>query len=446
MKRSTLFDAPGRQEGSMSATSYPTGVENHGGSLRIWFQYKGKRIRENLGVPNTAKNRKIAGELRSSVCFAIRMGNFNYAEKFPNSPNLSRFGEDSKEITVKELTARWEELKRMEVSSNTMNRYESIIKNMLPRIGERKLVSAVTTEDLLYVRKELLTGYHVMKKDHRTALQGRKSSTVNNYMTLMAEIFQFGADNGYTKENPFSGINRLKKAKGEPDPLSTDEFIRFIEACRHLQMRNLWSLAVYTGMRHGELCGLAWEDIDLKAGTLTVRRNHTQTDEFTLPKTEAGTDRVIFLIQPAIDALKSQAQLTRLGKQYEIEVQLREYGQSVTHPCTFVFSPQCTKRGARTGYHYPVNSINKIWAAVIKRAGIRYRNAYQSRHTYACWSLSAGANPNFIATQMGHADAQMVYKVYGKWMSEKNAEQVSILNQALSRFAPSLPHKLSEVV
>jgi hypothetical protein len=59
----------------MANASYPTGVENHGGSLRIWFLYKGKRVRENLGVPDTAKNRKIAGELRSSVCFAIRMGN-----------------------------------------------------------------------------------------------------------------------------------------------------------------------------------------------------------------------------------------------------------------------------------------------------------------------------------------------------------------------------------
>ena len=83
----------------MANASYPTGVENHGGSLRIWFLYKGKRVRENLGVPDTAKNRKIAGELRSSVCFAIRMGNFNYAEKFPNSPNLSRFGQDRKEIS-----------------------------------------------------------------------------------------------------------------------------------------------------------------------------------------------------------------------------------------------------------------------------------------------------------------------------------------------------------
>jgi integrase len=273
------------------------------------------------------------------------MGNFNYAEKFPNSPNLARFGQDRKEITVLELTERWSELKRMEISSNTMSRYESIIKNMLPRIGENKMVSAVTTEDLLYVRKELLTGFHVMKKDHRTQVKGRKSSTVNNYMMLMAEIFQFGADNGYAKENPFSGINRLRKAKDEPDPLTTDEFIRFIQACGHQQMRNLWTVAVYTGMRHGELCGLAWEDIDLTAGTITVKRNLTQTYEFTLPKTEAGTDRVIYLIQPAIDALRNQAQLTRLGRQHEVEVNLREYGQSVIHPCTFVFSPQCVKRG-----------------------------------------------------------------------------------------------------
>jgi integrase len=82
--------------------------------------------------------------------FCDKDGNFNYAEKFPNSPNLARFGQDRKEITVLELTERWSELKRMEISSNTMSRYESIIKNMLPRIGENKMVSAVTTEDLLY--------------------------------------------------------------------------------------------------------------------------------------------------------------------------------------------------------------------------------------------------------------------------------------------------------
>ena len=82
-----------------------------------------------------------------------------------------------------------------------------------------------------------------------------------------------------------------------------------INACAHQQLKNMWSLAVYTGVRHGELVSLAWEDIDLKAGTMMIRRNHTLTKEFTLPKTEAGKlHRIINLIQPAIDVLKSQAE------------------------------------------------------------------------------------------------------------------------------------------
>uniref|UniRef100_UPI00201CE097 Arm DNA-binding domain-containing protein n=1 Tax=Escherichia coli TaxID=562 RepID=UPI00201CE097 len=72
---------------------YPTGVENHGGKLRIWFVYKDVRVRENLGVPDTAKNRRVAGELRSSVCYAIKTGVFDYAKQFPSSRNLEKFGE-----------------------------------------------------------------------------------------------------------------------------------------------------------------------------------------------------------------------------------------------------------------------------------------------------------------------------------------------------------------
>lgn len=53
---------------------YPTGVENHGGTLRLWFIYNGVRVRESLGVPDTAKNRKIAGELRTSIVYAVKTG------------------------------------------------------------------------------------------------------------------------------------------------------------------------------------------------------------------------------------------------------------------------------------------------------------------------------------------------------------------------------------
>lgn len=424
----------------MAKSAYPTGVENHGGNLRIWFIYKGARVRENLGVPDTPKNRKMAGELRAAVCFAIKTGSFNYPAQFPDSPNLKKFGVESKEITVIELGRKWLELKRMEISTNAMGRYTSIVRNMVPRIGGDRFASSVTNEDLLFIRKDLLTGYQILKVGHRTPVKGRSVPTVNNYMNIMAGMFQFAADSGYIKSNPFSGISALKKSKVDPDPLTRDEFMRLIDSCHHQQQKNMWSLAVYTGVRHGELVSLAWEDIDLKAGTMMIRRNHTLTKEFTLPKTEAGTNRVINLIQPAIDVLRNQAEMTRLGKQYEVEVKLREFGRTEMHPCTFVFNPQIATRNSLAGHHYAVGSINQSWETAMRRAGIRYRKAYQSRHTYACWSLTAGANPNFIAKQMGHSDAQMVYRVYGSWMAENNQDQVIILNQKLSEFAPPMPH------
>ncbi|KEA54633.1 integrase [Mangrovibacter sp. MFB070] len=424
----------------MAKKAFPTGVENHGGSLRIWFMYQGARTRESLGVPDTPKNRKIAGELRASVCFSIKTGSFNYAAQFPGSPNLKKFGIESKDILVSELAKKWLELKKMEISNNAFGRYCSIVKNMLPRIGGDRLASSVTQEDLLFIRRDLLTGNQVLKLGHKKPVKGRTVPTVNNYMGIMSGMFQFAADSGYIPDNPFSGISPMKKSRTEPDPLTREEFTRLIDACRHQQIKNMWSLAVYTGIRHGELVALAWEDIDLKAGTMVIRRNHTLTKEFTLPKTEAGTNRVINLIKPAIDVLKSQAEMTRLGKQYQVEVVLREYGRSEVHPCTFVFNPQIVTSNGLAGHHYAVGSVNQIWETAMKRAGIRYRKAYQSRHTYACWSLTAGANPNFIAKQMGHSDAQMVYRVYGSWMEDNNQEQIVILNQKLSEFAPSMPH------
>lgn len=426
----------------MDKVTYPTGVENHGGSLRIWFNYKGKRVRENLGIPDTIKNKKIAGELRTSVCFSIKVGNFDYAERFPNSPNLSLFGVVSKDITVKELADKWLSLKEMEIASSTRDRYESVLRNMLPRLGGHKQASAITQEDVLFIRKDLLTGYKLPAGGRKKPSKGRRVATVNYYMIIMSGMFKFAVDNGYVQQNPFTGIALLTKSRQPPDPLTKDEFIRLVDACRHQQTKNLWALAVYTGLRHGELCALAWEDIDLKKGTLMVRRNYTKLKEFTLPKTLASTDRVINLIQPAIDVLKNQAELTRPGKQLRIEVKTREYGDSIIHPCTFVFNPKLTDRTNKAGDCYSVNSINNTWDAAMKRAGIRHRKAYQSRHTYACWSLSAGANPNFIANQMGHSDAKMVFQVYGAWMPDDNAAQVAMLSKQLADYVPSMPQRV----
>lgn len=419
---------------------YPTGVENHGGTLRLWFIYKGIRVRESLGVPDTPKNRKVAGELRTSICYAIKTGNFNYAAQFPESANLSRFGESSQELTLREMADRFLSLKETEVAETTIKTYRAVVKNVLAIVGPKILASSVNKEKLMEIRKELLTGYQLPKQQYSVKTPGRSAVTVNNYMTSLYAVFQFGVENGYLAETPFKGMQPLRETRVRPDPLTRDEFVRLIMACRHEQNKNMLSISVYTGIRPGELCGLAWEDVDLKAGTIMIRRNFA-VGEFTVPKTLAGTNRLIYLIGPAIDALRSQAHLTRLSKEHQIKVKGREYGSEDIQKCTFVFLPAITARTQRHGEHMTVDAIRQIWDTTVKRAGIRHRKSYQTRHTYACWSLTAGANPTFIATQMGHADAQMLYQVYGKWMKENDDVQINLLNEKLSEFAPPMPQR-----
>ncbi|CZZ71684.1 lambdoid prophage Rac integrase [Enterobacter hormaechei] len=151
---------------------------------------------------------------------------------------------------------------------------------------------------------------------------------------------------------------------------------------------------------------------------------------FVPPKTDAG-DRVITLLKPALEALKAQRTLTSLQPKTEIVFHHREYGAMEYQNLRFVFMPRMRK-GKQKDY-YSLSSIGSRFNAAVKRAGIRRRNPYHTRHTFACWLLSAGANPSFIASQMGHENAQMVYEVYGAWIEEMNGEQVLMLNNKLAR-------------
>ncbi|CAB5689695.1 Site-specific recombinase XerD [Comamonas aquatica] len=45
-------------------------------------------------------------------------------------------------------------------------------------------------------------------------------------------------------------------------------------------------------------------------------------------------------------------------------------------------------------------------------------NPYQIRHTYASTMLTAGANPWYVASQLGHEDVEMVFRTYGKFIRE----------------------------
>ena len=63
-------------------------------------------------------------------------------------------------------------------------------------------------------------------------------------------------------------------------------------------------------------------------------------------------------------------------------------------------------------------ALSSAVLALMERAGIPYRNPYQLRHTFASTLLTAGANPWYVAQQLGHEDVEMIFRTYGKFIRE----------------------------
>ncbi len=295
-------------------------------------------------------------------------------------------------------------------------------------IKKKTPISHIRYSAILNYRNALLLGETLYLANPRSNKKVITVRTVNTYIALLFSLLRFSYQSGFISNKPFEGGKKLQRNRIKHDPLSKKEFNALMESEKG-QSQNLWKFAVYSGLRHGELAALAWEDVDFEKGIVNVRRNLTILDMFGPPKTNAGI-RTVTLLQPALEALKEQYKLTGHHRKSEITFYHREYGRTEKQKLHFVFMPRMCN-GKQKPY-YSVSSLGARWNAAVKRAGIRRRNPYHTRHTFACWLLTAGANPAFIASQMGHETAQMVYEIYGMWIDDMNDEQVAMLNARLS--------------
>ncbi|HGR4958677.1 TPA: tyrosine-type recombinase/integrase [Klebsiella aerogenes] len=413
----------------------PAGVELHGKAIRISFLYRGVRCREVLrGWTVTNSNLRKAGNLRAQILCEIQQGKFNYAEHFPESKAARKFTTTQPIKTFGQLCDVFLSSKKHEVSESTYINNSSKISTLKGIIGENTLIAEIRHTDLLRYRGELLTGESIHPMHTWLSKNGRAASTVNGLMSLLCSLLRLAYRSHFIDDPVYEGISSLKKSRNTPDPLLPGEFAAFLKTVPEYAI-NLWILAVYTGLRHGEICSLAWEDIDLVKGEIRVCRNITNRGVFVPPKTDAGI-RTITLLKPALDALRNQFTLTGSMAKTQIQLHHREYGKTEQQNLRFVFVPPSKSR--KKAGHYFKSSLSYSWEQGIEKAKLRYRVPYQTRHTFACWALTAGANPSFIASQLGHENAKMIYEVYGKWIGELNRNQVDMLNDKLQNEMPQM--------
>ncbi|EOX4800119.1 tyrosine-type recombinase/integrase [Vibrio alginolyticus] len=401
----------------------PEGVEIRGKSIRISFTYREMRCRETLkGWEVTKGNLKKASHIRASILSEISLGTFDYLSRFPTSRKAQLFAtpeQRGKNLTVRELFDDYIQLKKTTMASQSLYVLSTTARACCLFVGEERTISTITIMDALKCQK-------LMVDSPTRNGRPRSAKTINNMIKLMRRCFDLAVKSKFIDDNPFLHVELLSGGSGEPDPLELEEFHQLIESTTNLQQRNMFTLAIYTGMRTGELCALAWEDVDLEKGTIEVTRNVTIERKFTTPKNKKS-ERTIHLLEPALLALKSQRELTMFSPVRDILVEVKGSNTFRQESVRFVFIPE-RRNGQETSETYKTTTYNRLWSRALKRASIRHRCSYQSRHTYACWLITKGANLSFIAEQMGHKSTMMLERFYGRFMKSHSHEQIEYLN------------------
>jgi integrase len=354
-------------------------------SVRILFVYKRIECRETLAIEPTPSNIQYAIRLRGEILNAIAKNTFSYADYFPESKKAKQFGHVSSHCTIGELLLSFLERVKRTQQPITYTTYRKVcLAHLLPTFGQTAL------RDLTPQRlREWISGLQLTAK------------TVNNILIPLRAVLDEAVNDDQIERNPLHRVVLAKLLSKEtlksdyvPDPFNREEIQAILTHADPL-VRPLWQFAFFTGLRPSELLALRWRDIDWVNGLVCVRRAIVERKEKTT-KTQAGL-RDVLLLPLAHEALKAQQAYT--GNQERVFHHIKTQG------------PWQTDRQLR----------EVAWKPSLKNAGVRYRNPYQCRHTYASLLLSAGENMLWLAKQMGHTDTEMLIKTYGKWIPTTNA-------------------------
>lgn len=215
-------------------------------------------------------------------------------------------------------------------------------------------------------------------------------------------LLEEAIDEGYLKDNPLKRVKVPKIAKPSlyrVDPFSLEEIELIVREATDWH-RNYVIVAFFTGMRPEELIALRWDDVSFAMNEISIERT-MRLGILGDTKTNAS-NRVITMLPMVKEALRHQ--YLRTGLQ-DGNVFLSNVGEPFKTPL----------------------SINERWKRIVKRSGVRYRNPYQTRHTFASIMLSNGESLLWVSKTMGHKDATTTLSRYSRFVGNKEEVHAEFL-------------------
>jgi integrase len=244
--------------------------------------------------------------------------------------------------------------------------------------------------------------------------------TSNMVLTTLTAVLDMAERHNHVKRNVAEKAMRVKVATEsekneeiEPDKVYTKaELSKLIQASEGVTKLFVMAMA-FTGLRIGEVLGLAWPNVDLKTAKLHVRLSMADSDEgveaplFQPPKTKSSK-RTLSLPHELVKALRV----------WQLACPITERG--------LVFATE-------EGKPYQRYKVIKLLDEAITKAKIKRLTPHGLRHTFASLLLADGKPVTEVSHLLGHKNAHVTMTVYAHFIREESTATQELASSVLGQ-------------
>ena len=269
------------------------------------------------------------------------------------------------------------------------------------------------------VKLKALTPAHVRGLYRERLDAGLAPRTVLHVHRTLSKALKQAHDDGLITRNAAGPVKPPRPRREEIEPLDREQVRALFDAASVAgdRLEALYVVAVTAGLRRGELLGLKWEDVDLDAGVIQVRRMLSEPKGghiFEAPK--SGKGRSIRLTRKATTALREH-------RKRQLEGRIEHAGPWEHHGLIFP-----------SGVGTPISggNLTRAFKALLARAELPTTTRFHDlRHTCATLLLRQGTNPKYVQELLGHADISLTLNVYSHVLPDMGDAAASAMDAAL---------------
>ena len=333
----------------------------------------------------------------------VRQGTFD--------PNRAR-------VFFRDYAVPWLQSRRGEISQSTFDSYEYALRlHVLPAFGECEIGKIARAQVRLFIAQK-----SQQKKQNGELLS---KDSVRIFKAALHAILESAVEDGIVPTNVAhmkskKGANAAaRRAKGERQArirakiFTREQLFLFLQVAGEHAPRYLplFFLLARTGLRIGEALALQIGDLDFVNRLINVERNIVK-GVVGLPKSgltrqvDMSTQLMRMLAQIVLDR---KEELVKLGLSADELANMWLFQNEAGQPMDD-------------------SKVRKVFARLLKIAGLAKRNLHFLRHTFASLLLQQGESPAYVKEQMGHSSIDITVDVYGHLMPGGNRQAVDRLD------------------